>query len=109
MFSIDKKISIVFWTRSVFQAVYFTATAPYILMTIIFVRSVTLPGAGEGIKFYLTPDLSRLKDGQVTTLIFFISKRLNGHFPPTEEEPWRDKTSYNMNMFEDTFCGLDGT
>ena len=84
IFSLDKKICIVFWTCSVSQVVYFTATAPYILMTIILIRSVTLPGAGEGIKFYLTPDLSRLKDGQVTTFIFFISKRLNGHFPPTK-------------------------
>lgn len=56
---------------------YFTATAPYVLLTIILIRGVTLPGAGEGIKFYLTPDLSRLKDGQVTTFNVFCSKRLN--------------------------------
>ena len=48
---------------------YFTATAPYLLLTAILIRGVTLPGAVEGIKFYLTPDLSRLSDGQV--LIFY--------------------------------------
>ena len=53
-----------------FQVVYFTATAPYLLLTAILIRGVTLPGAAEGIKFYLTPDLSRLSDGQV--LIFFL-------------------------------------
>ena len=44
---------------------YFTATAPYLLLTAILIRGVTLPGAADGIKFYLTPDLSRLGDGQV--------------------------------------------
>ena len=48
------------------QVVYFTATAPYILLTAVLIRGVTLPGAADGIKFYLTPDLSRLGDGRVT-------------------------------------------
>jgi SNF family Na+-dependent transporter len=45
--------------------VYITAIAPYILLTIIFIRGVTLKGAGTGLIYYLKPNFSRLADGQV--------------------------------------------
>ena len=53
---------------------YFTATAPYILLTAVLIRGVTLPGAADGIKFYLTPDLSRLSDGRVTCYHNIVSE-----------------------------------
>jgi solute carrier family 6 GABA transporter-like protein 1 len=49
----------------IFQVVYFTALFPYFLLTVLLIRGVTLPGAAEGIAFYLTPDLSRLRDPEV--------------------------------------------
>lgn len=47
------------------QVVYFTALFPYFLLTVLLIRGVTLPGAADGISFYLTPNLSRLGDPEV--------------------------------------------
>lgn len=44
---------------------YITATFPFIMLLVLLIRGVTLPGAAEGIKFYLYPDISRLADPQV--------------------------------------------
>lgn len=47
------------------QVVYFTATFPYAMLAVLLVRGLTLPGAIDGVKFYLYPDASRLSDPQV--------------------------------------------
>ena len=47
------------------QVVYFTATFPYVVLVILLIRGVTLPGAGAGIWYFITPKWEKLTDATV--------------------------------------------
>ncbi|XP_023666958.1 sodium-dependent dopamine transporter [Paramormyrops kingsleyae] len=47
------------------KVVWITATMPYVVLTVLLLRGVTLPGAMDGIKAYLSVDFLRLCEAQV--------------------------------------------
>nr|CAD7587709.1 unnamed protein product [Timema genevievae] len=51
--------------RSAGKAVWVTALAPYVVLFILLIRGVTLPGAGMGIQYYLTPQWHKLGNMRV--------------------------------------------
>ncbi|KAL4240391.1 hypothetical protein ACF0H5_001181 [Mactra antiquata] len=57
--------SLVKGVKSLGKVVYVTATAPYILLTVLLIRGLTLDGAVDGVMWYITPDFSKLASPQV--------------------------------------------
>ncbi|XP_029465141.1 sodium- and chloride-dependent creatine transporter 1 isoform X1 [Rhinatrema bivittatum] len=61
--------------KSTGKIVYFTATFPYVVLFILLIRGATLPGALDGIIYYLKPDWTKLAAAQVWidagTQVFF--------------------------------------
>ncbi|MFH1995029.1 MAG: sodium-dependent transporter [Nitrospinota bacterium] len=47
------------------KVLLYSVPLPVILVIILVVRGLTLPGAAEGLNYYLSPDWARLLDGQV--------------------------------------------
>ncbi len=62
-------------TKTVGKVVYVTVLVPWMILLIFVFRSVTLPGADDGLAFYLTPVFSKLQEPKVWlaayTQVFF--------------------------------------
>ncbi|KAK2183134.1 hypothetical protein NP493_318g03000 [Ridgeia piscesae] len=49
------------------KVVWVTATMPYVVLSVLLVRGLMLPGATEGILYFITPRIDRLSDPSVWT------------------------------------------
>lgn len=72
------------------KVAYFTATFPYVTLLALLIRGVTLPGAGEGISFYLYPDLSRLANLEVTP----SQSKIRRARRKAKTKPWNDTPGF---------------
>lgn len=66
-----------FCILSLFQMVYFTAIMPYILLTILLIRGLTLDGSMDGIRYYLYPEWSKLLEINVSIIYSFFLLKFN--------------------------------
>jgi solute carrier family 6 amino acid transporter-like protein 5/7/9/14 len=68
-------LAIIKGVQTMGKIVYFTATFPFIVITALFIRGVTLPGSGNGISFYVTPQWDKLASpgvwGDASSQIFY--------------------------------------
>nr|QKX08456.1 beta-alanine transporter-1 [Mytilus coruscus] len=96
---------------------YFTATSPYIFMLILLIRGVTLDGAELGLKYYLLPDWSKLREPQVwvdagTQIVFTYSLALGtltalGSYNKFHHNAFRDSIIFScINSFTSLLAGL---
>ncbi|KAG8512348.1 Sodium-dependent neutral amino acid transporter B(0)AT3, partial [Galemys pyrenaicus] len=77
------------------KAIYFTALFPYLVLTIFFVRGLTLPGATEGLIYLFTPDMQTLQNPRVwldaaTQIFFSLSLAFGGHIAFASYNPPRN-------------------
>nr|XP_019600174.1 PREDICTED: sodium-dependent neutral amino acid transporter B(0)AT3 [Rhinolophus sinicus] len=66
------------------KAIYFTASFPYLVLTILLIRGLTLPGAVEGLIYLFTPNMHTLQNPRVwldaaTQIFFSLSLAIGGN------------------------------
>jgi len=95
-------LSILKGVKSSGKTMYFTATFPYLVLTILLVRGVQLDGAIEGIKFFIKPVPKMLLNPVVwkdaaTQIFYSLSVSWGGLLTLSSYNPFRN------NVYRDTY------
>jgi len=90
--------------KSVGKVVYFTATFPFVILLVLFVRGVTLPGAWDGIKFYIFPQWDQLLNIKVKQ--HFITQIVKKFAPLVGPYPY--SKSLSLNAYSELCIFLNG-
>ena len=103
--------------KSLGKISYFTALFPYFMLSVLLIRSLMLPGAIDGVIYYLSPDWTRLKDilvwQEAATQIFYNLSCATGgliamaSFNRFKNNCYRDALIVPiLNAFTSVFAGL---
>jgi len=104
-------VSIIKGVKSTGKTMYFTATFPYLVLTVLLIKGLTLEGAFKGIKFFLQPKTDKLTDPTVwkdaaTQIFYSLSVSWGGLLTLSSYNPFRN------NLVKDTYivvCANSGT
>jgi len=99
------------------KVMYFTATFPYVVLTIFLIRGLTLKGSSDGLAYLFTPDLEVLKNPSVwldaaTQIFFSLSVGIGGvtafaSYNPKKQDVQRDVLIISFaNSFTSIFASM---
>ncbi|XP_071959385.1 sodium-dependent noradrenaline transporter-like [Antedon mediterranea] len=107
-------LSIVYFTvwkgvKTSGKVVWVTATMPYIVLLVLLIRGVTLPGAKEGITYYVNPDFNRLKTAQVwvdaaTQIFYSIGAGFGVHVAFSSYNPFHNNCYFDAMLTSSINC-----
>ncbi|XP_015591859.1 sodium- and chloride-dependent glycine transporter 1 isoform X2 [Cephus cinctus] len=96
--------------KSVGKVVYFTATFPFVILFVLLIRGVTLPGAMDGILFYITPQWSQLTNLKVWAdaaiqIFFSLGPGWGGIVNMASYNPFRNNNRLDSILVPILNCG----
>jgi len=91
------------------KLIYLTAWFPYLILLILCIRGLLLPGSSIGIKHFLIPDLSRLKNSQIwidaaDQTFFSLSVTYGGLIALSSYNPFHKNVMKNAILVSLTNC-----
>nr|XP_028593884.1 sodium-dependent neutral amino acid transporter B(0)AT3-like isoform X1 [Podarcis muralis] len=85
------------------KAIYFTATFPYLILTLFLIYGLTLPGAVHGLLYFMTPNLRKLNNPRAwldaaTQIFSSLSLGFGGHIAYASYNPSRNDCEMDAVM-----------